>query len=161
MLDSYFPFLIGEMHAHADRETKLLDLKFPTKLVRYAKGEIPEGGQTWAGCRYLYIPVCERCHWILLKVDIKERTIYVYDSMVKRLRKNDMQKKVVPLSILIPLFLKMHVDGFSDHGILKYELKNVTCPQQDNGYVSYYLNINIVRYLFVNLFEMCGVTCIV
>ncbi|XP_070003184.1 uncharacterized protein [Nicotiana sylvestris] len=61
----------------------------------------------WDLVDYVLIPVnlVENFHWLLLVFDIKDRQLYVYDSMVRANRHKTVETLVDKFSIIIPLYL--------------------------------------------------------
>ncbi|CAA3001906.1 sentrin-specific protease 1-like [Olea europaea subsp. europaea] len=78
-----------------------------TNMTRYIYGLSPEKSKRWDSCTSLYIPCnVEMKHWITLKVDLAERTIYVYDSMKSCTRFGKLEKVMRPLVKVIPRMMK-------------------------------------------------------
>ncbi|XP_070013745.1 uncharacterized protein [Nicotiana sylvestris] len=61
----------------------------------------------WDLVDYVLMPVnlVENFHWLLLVFDIKDRQLYVYDSMVRANRHKTVETLVDKFSIIIPLYL--------------------------------------------------------
>ncbi|XP_022880422.1 sentrin-specific protease 1-like [Olea europaea var. sylvestris] len=104
-------------------------------MTRYIYGKNPEWSKRWDSCTSLYIPCnVEMKHWIALKVDFAERTIYVYDSMKSLTRFGKLQKIIHPIVKVIPRMMKESL-LFGENYPHKQFLwrRHTDVPQQNNA----------------------------
>ena len=78
------------------------------ELREYYTGMRPLRGRDWSGVNRFYIPWnCKNRHWILLVVEVRDWTIWVYDSITSFWDlTNKMKTDVQPIAEYFPLLLK-------------------------------------------------------
>lgn len=134
VLDSYFVKYVQEFHT--ENKGDLEDATFSRLFRNYVKGRVPEDSLPLDGCKTLYIPVLEKEHWLLLKVDVGNKIIYVYDSLPGHIRAGEIFRNVfTPLQLVMPFLLRKHVKGYKTYSTRKLEVRRLKCPAQENGYV--------------------------
>ena len=97
----------------------------------------------WVDVDVVYVPVChaDRSHWLLLLVNIRERSITIYDSMSEnKYHRKMVTAHVQKLAEFIPLALCfLHAFdrlGIEDTSSAKFKVGTAAnMPQQGNGYV--------------------------
>ncbi|KAL2533040.1 Ulp1 protease family protein [Abeliophyllum distichum] len=139
ILDCYFYQVVQsayeewQIHAQSPRNE---EFKFSKSLLKYVNGSIPELSKSWKDCRYLYAPCCAiGSHWFAMKIDLEDRTIFIFDSLKSHVRKAELEAFMKPLQVVIPMLMKLHVkcdDSYSTEKFKFVKMKEV--PQQHNGY---------------------------
>ncbi|CAA3019821.1 sentrin-specific protease 1-like [Olea europaea subsp. europaea] len=124
-----------DFELHKKEKNPVEDFKWMKNMTRYIYGKNPEWSKRWDSCTSLYIPCnVEMKHWIALKVDFAERTIYVYDSMKSLTRFGKLQKIMHPIVKVIPRMMKESL-LFGENYPHKQFLwrRHADVPQQNNA----------------------------
>ncbi|KAL2465384.1 Ulp1 protease family protein [Abeliophyllum distichum] len=96
------------------------EVKFSKSLLKYVDGSIPELG--WKDCRYLYAPCCAiGSHWFAVKIDLEDRTIFIFDSLKSHVRKAELEAFMKPLQVVIPILMKLHVKCDDSYSTEKFK----------------------------------------
>ncbi|KAL2479771.1 Ubiquitin-like protease domain-containing protein [Abeliophyllum distichum] len=140
ILDCYFCQFVqsahGEWQIHAQSPRKE-EFKFSKSLLKYVDGSIPELGKSWKDCRYLYAHCCAiGSHWFAVKIDLEDRTIFIFDTLKSHVRKAELEAFMKPLQVVIPILMKLHVkcdDSYSTEKFKFDKMKEV--PQNIMGMV--------------------------
>ncbi|KAL2545705.1 Ulp1 protease family [Forsythia ovata] len=72
-----------------------------------------------------------------LKIDLEDRTIFIFDSLKSHVRKAELEAFMKPLQVVIPLLMKLYVkcdDSYSTEQFRFIKMKEF--PQQHNGFCS-------------------------
>ncbi|KAL2537113.1 uncharacterized protein Fot_18504 [Forsythia ovata] len=89
----------GEWQTHAQLPRKE-EFKFSKSLLKYVVGSTPELGKSWKDCRYLYAPCCAiGSHWFAVKIDLEDRTIFIFDNLKSHVRKAELEAFMKPLHV--------------------------------------------------------------
>ncbi|KAL2490568.1 Ubiquitin-like protease domain-containing protein [Abeliophyllum distichum] len=161
ILDCYFCQFVqsahGEWQIHAQSPRKE-EFKFSKSLLKYVDGSIPELGKCWKDCRYLYAPCCAiGSHWFAVKIDLEDRTIFIFDSLKSHVRKAELEAFMKPLQVVIPMLMKLHVkcdDSYSTEKFKFVKMKEV--PQQHNGSDCGIFTIKYIEFLQANM-DVCAI----
>ncbi|KAL2460674.1 Ulp1 protease family protein [Abeliophyllum distichum] len=161
ILDCYFCQFVqsahGEWQIHAQSPMKE-EFKFSKSLLKYVDGSIPELGKCWKDCRYLYAPCCAiGSHWFAVKIDLEDRTIFIFDSLKSHVRKAELEAFMKPLQVVIPMLMKLHVkcdDSYSTEKFKFVKMKEV--PQQHNGSDCGIFTIKYIEFLQANM-DVCAI----
>ena len=105
------------------------------------KGIEPRHSLPWVDVDIIYIPLnINMKHWVLLVLDLKKQTIYVYDSYHAAKHDKEVMLACYQIAEMVPWILRSV--GFFD---TRKDLEDTTSPldvkhvdgipQQDNGYV--------------------------
>ncbi|KAF3443247.1 hypothetical protein FNV43_RR12929 [Rhamnella rubrinervis] len=98
-----------ELSDTADWEKEMKDSPFDM----YALGTLPIGSKSWLEVDYVYVPVNNNNkHWLAAKVDIRNRTITLYDPNNAMSQDEFQCRNAKCLSILFPYLLMVH--GYYD-----------------------------------------------
>ncbi|KAL2545687.1 ubiquitin-like-specific protease 1A [Forsythia ovata] len=116
ILDCYFCQFVelahGDWQIHAQLPRKE-EFKFSKSLLKYVVGSTPE----------------------LVKIDLEDRTIFIFDSLKSHVRKAELEAFMKPLQVVIPLLMKLYVkcdDSYSTEQFRFIKMKEF--PQQHNGF---------------------------
>ncbi|KAL2457822.1 ubiquitin-like-specific protease 1A [Forsythia ovata] len=101
ILDCYFYQFVqsahGELQIHAQSSRKQ-EFKFSKSLLKYVEGSTPELGKPWRDYRYMYAPCCAiGSHWFAVKIDLEDRTIFIFDSLKIHVCKTELKAFMMPL----------------------------------------------------------------
>ncbi|KAL2466965.1 Ulp1 protease family protein [Abeliophyllum distichum] len=147
----------GEWQIHAQSPRKE-EFKFSKSLLKYVDGSIPELGKCWKDCRYLYAPCCAiGSHWFAVKIDLEDRTIFIFDSLKSHVRKAELEAFMKPLQVVIPMLMKLHVkcdDSYSTEKFKFVKMKEV--HQQHNGSDCGIFTIKYIEFLQANM-DVCAI----
>ncbi|KAL2517047.1 Ulp1 protease family protein [Abeliophyllum distichum] len=133
ILDCYFCQFVqsahGEWQIH-EQSPRNEEFRFSKSLLKYVDESIPELGKSWKDCRYLYAPCCAiGSHWFAVKIDLENRTIFIFDSLKSHVRKAELKAFMKPLQVVIPLLMKLHVkcdDSYSTEMFRFIKMKEVS-----------------------------------
>jgi hypothetical protein len=113
---------------------KNVNYVFDQELVDYVEGTSPVLGKHWNNCRFLYAPYCvPGSHWFALKIDLMERTIYIYDSLPKHIRAAQLAECMKPIQVVVPWLIKAHVVHDENFNTKMFHYQRVVVPGQTNG----------------------------
>ncbi|KAL2480226.1 Ubiquitin-like protease domain-containing protein [Abeliophyllum distichum] len=161
ILDCYFCQFVqsahGEWQIHA-QSPRNEEFKFSKSLLKYVDGSIPELGKCWKDCRYLYAPCCAiGSHWFAVKIDLEDRTVFIFDGLKSHVRKVELEAFIKPLQVVIPILMKLHVkcdDSYSTEKFKFVKMKEV--PQQHNGSDCGIFTIKYIEFLQANM-DVCAI----
>lgn len=129
------------------------------------KGIEPHHSLPWVDMDIIYIPLnVDRKHWVLLVLDLKKRTLYVYDSYHAAKHDKEVMLACRQIAEMMPWILKSV--GFFDarkdveDATSPFEVKRVDgIPQQDNGYVilAFYCCYYLFWYRISILYTNCDI----
>ncbi|KAL2474657.1 Ulp1 protease family protein [Abeliophyllum distichum] len=109
-------------------------------------------------CRYLYAPCCAiGSHWFAVKIDLEDRTIFIFDSLKSHVCKAELEALMKPLQVVIPMLMKLHVkcdDSYSTEKFKFVKMKEV--PQQHNGSDCGIFTIKYIEFLQANM-DVCAI----
>ncbi|KAL2505382.1 Ubiquitin-like protease domain-containing protein [Abeliophyllum distichum] len=147
----------GEWQIHAQSPRKE-EFKFSKSLLKYVDGSIPELGKCWNDCRYLYAPCCAiGSHWFAVKIDLEDRTIFIFDSLKSHVRKAELEAFMKPLQVVIPILVKLHVKCDDSYNTEKFKfVKMKEVPQQHNGSDCGIFTIKYIEFLQANM-DVCAI----
>ncbi|CAH9057312.1 unnamed protein product [Cuscuta europaea] len=93
----------------------------------------------WADCDFVYLPLNNNNHWVLLVLDVKKKKIRVYNSKSRRADSvRDIRPYVSSLQRLLPKIMDVH-GVYEEIGLERMENKVLEleavedCPQQEDG----------------------------
>ncbi|CAH9076644.1 unnamed protein product, partial [Cuscuta europaea] len=93
----------------------------------------------WADCDFVYLPLNNNNHWVLLVLDVKNKKIRVYNSKRRRADSvRDIRPYVSSLQRLLPKIMDVH-GVYEEIGLERMENKVLEleavedCPQQEDG----------------------------
>lgn len=131
ILDTYFYQYILEASGSWQRKK---DFKCSKSLLNYVAGDTPELAKPWKDCKYVYLPCNTNNHWFALKIDLEERTIFMFDSLKNHMRWAVLESYILPLQEVIPMLIKFHVTSDENYSTEKFKFVMVdNIPQQNNG----------------------------
>ncbi|KAL2525219.1 Ubiquitin-like protease domain-containing protein [Abeliophyllum distichum] len=147
----------GEWQIHAQSPRKE-EFKFSKYLLKYVDGSIPELGKSWKDCRYLYAPCCAiDSHWFAVKIDLEDKTIFIFDSLKSHVRKAELEAFMKPLQVVITILMKLHVkcdDSYSTEKFKFVKMKEV--HQQHNGSDCGIFTVKYIEFLQANM-DVCAI----
>ncbi|CAA2973830.1 sentrin-specific protease 1-like [Olea europaea subsp. europaea] len=83
---------------------------FNQELVDYVEGTSPVLVEHWSNCRFLYVTYCASgSYWFAFKIDLMERTIYIYDSLPKHINAAQMVEFMKLIQVVVPWLIKVHI----------------------------------------------------
>ncbi|KAL2542863.1 Ulp1 protease family protein [Abeliophyllum distichum] len=160
-LDCYFCQFVqsahGEWQIHAQSPRKE-EFKFSKSLLKYVDGSIPELGKSWKDCRYLYAPCCAiGSHWFAVKIDLEDRTIFIFANLKSHIRKAELEAFMKPLQVVIPILMKLHVKCDDSYSTEKFKfVKMKEASQQHNGSDCGIFTVKYIEFLQANM-DVCAI----
>ncbi|XP_022895423.1 uncharacterized protein LOC111409629 [Olea europaea var. sylvestris] len=153
ILDCYFWQLVKKAYLKMGaRKKKNGNYVFDQELVDYVEGASPVLGKHWSNCKFLYVPYCvPGSHWFALKIDLTERTIYIYDSLPKHIRAAQLAECMKPIQVVIPLLIKEHIAREEKFSTSMFRYQRVVVPEQTNGSDCGLFTVKFIEFLQAQL----------
>ncbi|KAL2453592.1 Ubiquitin-like protease domain-containing protein [Abeliophyllum distichum] len=92
-----------------------------------------------------------------MKIDLEDRTIFIFDSLKSHVRKAELEAFMKPLQVVIPMLMKLHVkcdDSYSTEKFKFVKMKEV--HQQHNGSDCGIFTIKYIEFLQANM-DVCAI----
>ncbi|KAL2457256.1 Ulp1 protease family protein [Abeliophyllum distichum] len=96
-------------------------------------------------------------HTESVKIDLEDRTIFIFDSLKSHVRKAELEAFMKPLQVVIPILMKLHVkcdDSYSTEKFKFVKMKEV--PQQHNGSDCGIFTVKYIEFLQANM-DVCAI----